>query len=98
MGVLLFCIRFPTTGEYMNTTVRIRPETHAKLRDLSRRTGEPMLHVLDKAVELYRRKHFLAKCNHAFRALKSDPAAWADELKEREAWDSTLSDGLEDQP
>jgi hypothetical protein len=81
----------------MSETVRIRPETHAKLRALAQRTGDPMPDILDKAVEVYRRKQFLAECNHAFRALKSDPTAWAEELKEREAWDTTLSDGLEDE-
>jgi hypothetical protein len=81
----------------MSETVRIRPETHAKLRALSERTGEAMPDLLDKAVEIYRRRQFLAECNRAFRSLKDDPAAWAEELKERQAWDSTLSDGLEDE-
>ena len=31
-----------------------------------------------------------------FAALRRDKAAWEDELRERRAWDATLSDGLED--
>jgi hypothetical protein len=77
-------------------TVRVKPETHAKLRALARGTGDSLPELLDKAVEAYRRKQFLTECNRAYEALKSDPKAWAEELKEREEWDCTLLDGLDD--
>ena len=76
-------------------TVRIRPETHAKLKALARTTGETLPELLDKAIEVYRRKQFLSECNRAYKALKSDPEAWAEELKERDEWDCSLLDGLE---
>jgi predicted transcriptional regulator len=83
----------------MAETVRIKPETHAKLRELAGKTGETLPELLDKAIEAYRRKEFLAECNRAYQALKSDPKAWAEELKERETWEATLLDGLgEDEP
>jgi hypothetical protein len=83
----------------MAETVRIKPETHAKLRDLATSTGDSLPELLDKAVEDYRRKTFLAECNRAYEALKSDPKAWAEELKERDGWDATLLVGLtEDEP
>ena len=80
----------------MAATVRIRPETHEKLRKLANETGQPMLVVLDEAVESLRRQRLLQETNRAFKALRSTPKAWQAELKEREEWDTTLGDDLED--
>lgn len=76
-------------------TVRISRSTHATLRALADETDESMTEILDKATEFYRRHHFLAGLNADFAALRQDKAAWDEELAEREAWDSTLGDGLE---
>jgi hypothetical protein len=48
-----------------------------------------------KAVEAYRRQRFLEESNRAFAALRTDPETWKTEQAEREAWDMTLADGLE---
>lgn len=80
-----------------STTVRISPGAHDALRELAIRTGEPMQAVLDKAIEHYRRQRFLDELNTAFAALREDPVGWAAELAEREAWDATLADGLDDE-
>jgi predicted transcriptional regulator len=77
-------------------TVRLRPETHDKLKALAEKSGEPMTTVLDRAVEALRRQQFLDECNEAFTRLKADPKAWAAELKERAELDATLADGLKD--
>ncbi len=77
-----------------STTVRISGEAKAKLHALASSTNKTMQDVLDEAVELYRRRVFLAEANAAFRRLRQNPQAWEDENREREAWDSTLSDGL----
>jgi len=53
--------------------------------------------VLEKALSLYEEKLFWGRTNRAYAALKADPKAWRRELKEREEWDSTLTDGLEDE-
>ncbi len=34
------------------------------------------------------RRQFIARLNEDFARLRSDPAAWAEELEERAAWDS----------
>ena len=80
----------------MAATVRIRPETHEKLQKLANEAGQPMLLVLDEAVESLRRQRLLQETNRAFEALRSDPKAWQAELMEREQWDATLGDDLED--
>jgi hypothetical protein len=76
-------------------TVRINRACHAKLQELSEQTQEPMVTILEKAVERYRREQFLKRANAEFARLKKDRRAWKQELQERAAWDSTLSDGLE---
>jgi hypothetical protein len=45
-------------------------------------------------MELYYRDCFLHSANEDFAALKSDPKAWREELRERELWELTLVDGL----
>jgi hypothetical protein len=76
-------------------TVRISRTAHATLRELAARADESMTEVLEKAIEAYRRNQFLNDLNASFEALRADPAAWADEQREREAWDATLADDLE---
>lgn len=76
-------------------TVRISPETREMLRRLAAETGESMQAVLERAVEAYRREHFLQESNRAFAALRADAQNWRSELQEREAWDATLGDHLE---
>jgi predicted transcriptional regulator len=75
-------------------TVRISEETHQTLRELAARTGQPMQAIVDQAIEDYRRRRFFDELNRAFAALRKDPKQWEEELAEREAWDATLADGL----
>jgi predicted transcriptional regulator len=76
-------------------TVRVKPETHAKLKALAEQTGRPMPEVLEQAVESLRRQRLLEATNRAYAALRDDSKAWKAELAERESWDVTLSDDLE---
>ncbi len=78
------------------TTVRINPTAHSVLRRIAKQSGESMQASLTKAIELYRRKLFLQEANEAFAAMRKDSKAWEHELKERGAWNSTLSDGMGD--
>jgi predicted DNA-binding protein len=77
------------------TTVRISEKTHGHLRDIANQTGESMAEVLARAIESYRREVFMDQFNAAYAALRADSKAWAQEQKERAAWDATLEDGLE---
>jgi predicted transcriptional regulator len=76
-------------------TVRVKPETHAKLKALAEQTGRPMPEVLEQAVEALRRQRLLDAANRGYAALRQDPKAWSAELAEREAWDETLGDDME---
>ena len=77
-------------------TVKIDPQTYATLKETVAETGEPMIDVLAKAVEAYRRRTFLDRLNSDFANLRKDHRAWADDQAEREAWDATLADDLEE--
>lgn len=74
-------------------TVRIKAETHAKLRSLADESGQSMPDVLEQAIESLRRQKFLEATNDAYARLKQDPKQWRAELEERKAWEATLADG-----
>lgn len=78
-----------------STTVRVKQETRAALRELVRETNQPIQELVAQAVELYRRQLILERTNTVFGGLRADGEAWAEERAEREAWDAALSDGLE---
>ncbi|MDF5733448.1 MAG: hypothetical protein PUP92_37095 [Rhizonema sp. PD38] len=75
-------------------TVRISGTSHNLLKELAARSGDSMQVILDKAIEQYRRQVFLQEANQAYAALRNQSEAWEVELEEREAWNTTLSDGL----
>jgi hypothetical protein len=75
-------------------TVKINAETYAKLKDAVAETGEPMIVVLAKAVDAFRRQVFLEGVNADFAAWRKDRRAWGEEEAERAAWDATVGDDL----
>lgn len=77
-------------------TVRIHPQTHAKLREMAKHDGRSMADVLEDAIEQLRRRRVLEETARAYAALRDDPEAWQAELEEREAWDASLADGQKD--
>lgn len=79
-----------------STTIRISSATRERVRDLARHTGDSMQTVIAKAVDAYRRQHFLDEVNSAYDALRPNAEAWAEIRDERVAWDTALMDGLAD--
>jgi hypothetical protein len=80
---------------HMAETVRIDPVAHAALTSIARAKHVSLTDALSHAVELYRREVFLDGLAEDFATLRAtDPTAWADELEERDAWSTTLGDGL----
>lgn len=75
--------------------VRIDKESEDILREMTEREHLSRGRIIQKALVIYRRKCFLNNCAEAYASLKSDSKAWKDEITEREAWDSTVGDGLE---
>jgi hypothetical protein len=76
-------------------TIRISRSTHEILRDLAAEANTTMTALVDEAIQEYRRKKFWEGYHAAYAALRADPVAWAELQHESDAWDSTLTDGLE---
>ena len=74
--------------------VRVTRQTHQHLTTLAHEGGVSMQTVLDRAVEVYRRRAFLEGLNGDFATMRANPEAWAEETEERELWERTLADGL----
>lgn len=55
---------------------------------------------INQEIEAYRNKikhnNFLEAANKAYNNLRNNPKAWQEELEERELWEQTLADGLEE--
>lgn len=80
----------------MPTTIRIRPDLQAALREMAASTGETIQEALDRAIEERRRRIYLEGLSADYAALRQDPAESADFDREIEGWDCTLNDGLEE--
>jgi hypothetical protein len=78
------------------TTIRVAAQTRDLLQELAQRSGVSMQSILEDALERYRRQQLLDATNAAYAALHLDATAWSDMEQERQAWDQTLADGLED--
>ena len=77
-----------------STTIRIPTEMHEELRGFAQEENSTLTGVLVEALELYRRERFVARVNAGYSLLREETAAWKGHLAEREAWDSTLEDGV----
>jgi hypothetical protein len=76
-------------------TVPISAVSYQLLQELSEKTGQSTLEVLDRALDAYRRKLFFEQLHAGYAELRADPEAWAEHLAERKLWDATLMDGLD---
>jgi hypothetical protein len=75
------------------TTVRIREETRAVLRELEEQTGERTQDLLARAVDQFRRNLILAETNAAYGRIRAEASDEFDaEIRE---WDVVLTDGRE---
>ncbi len=75
---------------------RISEKDHQLLRDLAEKTGKPHTDIIHEALEGYRRKAIIDGINAGYARLRENQALWEVELAERELWDSTTSDGIEE--
>ena len=76
-------------------TIRVKAETHVKLKTMAQQTGQSMPDVLEQAVESLRRQRMIEDTNRAYAALRHDAEAWNAALAERAAWYTTLDDALD---
>jgi predicted transcriptional regulator len=75
-----------------NATIRVRPETRAKLQNLAEAMGKGIPEVVESAVDALERRQFLLGLASDFEALQNNPEAWSQELAERAEWDAAMPD------
>lgn len=80
----------------MAANVRIQPQSYAQLREMAEQTGVEIAQVLAEAIDTRYRRWLLEGLAADYARLREDPKAWAAERTQRELWDSTLADGLEE--
>jgi hypothetical protein len=81
----------------MAETVRIDPRAHAALAKIAKAKRISLTEALARAVESYRREVMVRAAAADYAELRADPKAWAAELAERAAWETTSADGLPDE-
>ena len=75
------------------TTIRVDRDTHSRLLDMSKETGESLTETVRQAAEALRRLRFGLRVQEEYAALRADPEAWADYLAEIES--SHVTDGID---
>ena len=78
-------------------TVRITRRTHEQLQELADLLDESMPALLARVVQEYRRRLLFEKANAAYSAMQENVEDWDLEVKERNLWDATLADGLNEE-
>lgn len=58
--------------------VKLHPETHARLRQLSNEQHRPMGEIVTDLLKRYEREEFWRKVNESVERLREDPVAWKD--------------------
>lgn len=77
-----------------STTIRIPSEMHEELRGFAEEEHSTLTGILVEALELYRRERFVARVNAGYSLLREETSVWREHLAERDAWDSTVGDGV----
>jgi hypothetical protein len=75
--------------------IRVSRTVYERIRDLAQENHETLGAVVERLVKQEEERHFWAQVDADFVALRADPEAWAEELRERALWEGTLMDGLE---
>lgn len=78
-----------------STTVRVTPETRARLARLGEARGVSTPELIDELARRAEEDGLLDQLNSHYAELRRDDGAWADHVGERELWEATLLDGLE---
>ncbi len=77
-----------------STTVRVTPETRARLARLSDARGVSTPDLIEELAVRAEEDTLLERMNGHYAELRSDKSAWAEHVRERELWETTLLDGL----
>jgi predicted transcriptional regulator len=76
-----------------STTIRVDSETHARLVELSRKSGHSLIETVREASEALRRQRFADAVVEELVALRNRPGEWDAYLGEAES--AAVTDGLD---
>ena len=77
-------------------TIQVAPETKARLKAIADERQESIGDAVAYLVRLEEDVRWWGEFNAGYDALRNDPAAWAEEQRERALLATTLMDGLKD--
>ncbi len=69
-----------------STTIRVRADQRARLRDLAALRSSTMTDTLDQALEALRREDFYRSMADAEASLRADTEAWDHHVDQRDTW------------
>lgn len=79
--------------------IQVNETTYQKIRELASSEGESIAKVVERAVEHYRQEKMLLAHNEEWaRLMNEEPETIAALEAEHRLWDSTIADGLENDP
>ena len=78
--------------------VKLRPETHADLQEISRDEAKSMGEIITYLVDRYQRERFWRGAQEDIARLREEPSAWDSYRAELDVWDATVADGLDREP
>lgn len=68
--------------------LRIRPETHDRLRIMARQANQTLPEFVDCMIREHERRQFLEGLNSDYARLQKTPVAWQEEISERDVFES----------
>lgn len=77
-------------------TTRISESDHRVLQTLAVQTGKAHQEIIHEALATYQRESLLDGINEGFARLRADHAEWTLEVGERQLWEHTLGDGVDE--
>lgn len=80
----------------MALTARISPISDHIIEELVNTTGKSKIIIIEEALKSYRFHERMKLLDEAYIKLQSNKKAWNKELEERNQFEGTLLDGLED--
>jgi hypothetical protein len=79
------------------TMMRVSRRAREDAEALAAATGKPMSLVVEEALAMLRKATYWQQFKDGIRRLEADPVARADERSDRELYEGTLMDGLQDE-
>ena len=78
--------------------VKVKPDTHAKLRQIAKTQHKSMGDIVTALVDRYEEEQFWQEAKEQLDRLKADPVAWQEYMDEMAEWDAMPNEVLEAEP